>query len=86
MPKGGSYLAPNGIVRIANHILGGVRFGSHRNDSVLDVHCKAWDFDNLYVTDGSFGSAQESEDAPFLRCLAENEEFGLERRQPLRLQ
>jgi choline dehydrogenase-like flavoprotein len=52
--KGGSYLAPNGIVRIANHILGGVRFGSDRNDSVLDVHCKAWDFDNLYVTDGSF--------------------------------
>ena len=34
----------------------------------------------------NFGSAQESEDAPFLRCLAENEEFGLERRQPLRLQ
>jgi choline dehydrogenase-like flavoprotein len=52
--KGGSYMAPNGIVRIANHILGGVRFGSYRNDSVLDVHCKAWDFDNLYVTDGSF--------------------------------
>jgi choline dehydrogenase-like flavoprotein len=25
-----------------------------RNDSVLDPNCKAWDFDNLYVTDGSF--------------------------------
>jgi choline dehydrogenase-like flavoprotein len=52
--KGGSYMAPNGIVRIANHILGGVRFGSDRNDSVLDVNCRAWDFDNLYVTDGAF--------------------------------
>jgi choline dehydrogenase-like flavoprotein len=52
--KGGSYLAPNGIVRIANHILGGVRFGSDPKDSVLDVHCKAWNFNNLYVTDGSF--------------------------------
>jgi choline dehydrogenase-like flavoprotein len=52
--KGGSYMAPNGTVRIANHILGGVRFGTDRNDSVLDAHCKAWDFDNLYVTDGSF--------------------------------
>jgi choline dehydrogenase-like flavoprotein len=52
--KGGSYLAPNGIVRIANHILGGARFGTDRNDSVLDVNCRAWDFDNLYVTDGAF--------------------------------
>jgi choline dehydrogenase-like flavoprotein len=52
--KGGSYMAPNGIVRIANHILGGVRFGNDRNDSVLDGNCRAWDFDNLYVTDGAF--------------------------------
>jgi choline dehydrogenase-like flavoprotein len=52
--KGGSYLAPNGIVRIANHILGGARFGKDRNASVLDVNCRAWDFDNLYVTDGAF--------------------------------
>ncbi|MDP9053031.1 MAG: GMC family oxidoreductase [Acidobacteriota bacterium] len=52
--KGGSYLAPNGIVRIANHILGGARFGNDRNDSVLDVNCRAWDFDNLFVTDGAF--------------------------------
>jgi choline dehydrogenase-like flavoprotein len=21
---------------------------------VLDVHCRAWSFDNLYVTDGAF--------------------------------
>jgi choline dehydrogenase-like flavoprotein len=52
--KGGSYMAPNGIVRIANHILGGARFGKDPKDSVLDVHCKAWAFDNLYVTDGAF--------------------------------
>jgi choline dehydrogenase-like flavoprotein len=42
------------MVRIANHVLGGARFGTNRNDSVLDVNCRAWDFDNLYVTDGSF--------------------------------
>jgi choline dehydrogenase-like flavoprotein len=41
-------------VRIANHILGGARFGSDRNTSVLDPQCRVWDFDNLYVTDGSF--------------------------------
>jgi len=52
--KGGSYMAPNGVVRIANHILGGARFGRERGDSVLDRNCRAWDFDNLYVTDGSF--------------------------------
>lgn len=40
-------------IRIANHILGGARFGSNRDDSVLDRFCRAWDFDNLYVTDGS---------------------------------
>jgi choline dehydrogenase-like flavoprotein len=52
--KGGSYMAPNGTVRIANHILGGARFGGDRNDSVLDPNCRAWDFDNLFITDGSF--------------------------------
>ena len=52
--KGGVYLAENGLVRIANHILGGARFGAHENDSVLDKDCRAWGFDNLYVTDGSF--------------------------------
>lgn len=52
--KGGSYLAPNGIVRIANHVLGGARFGTDSKDSVLDVNCRAWSFDNLYVTDGAF--------------------------------
>jgi choline dehydrogenase-like flavoprotein len=41
-------------VRIANHILGGMRFGTRRDDSVLDPDCRVWDLDNLYVTDGSF--------------------------------
>lgn len=41
-------------VRIANHILGGMRFGTNENNSVLDKNCRVWGFDNLYVTDGSF--------------------------------
>ncbi|MBP7147655.1 MAG: GMC family oxidoreductase [Acidobacteria bacterium] len=41
-------------VRIANHILGGARFGTDPADSVLDRDCRAWEFDNLYVTDGAF--------------------------------
>ncbi|WP_342151477.1 GMC family oxidoreductase [Methylorubrum sp. SB2] len=41
-------------VRIANHILGGMRFGTDETDSVLDPDCRMWGFDNLYVTDGSF--------------------------------
>ncbi len=48
--EGGIYLAGNALARIANHILGGARFGTDRNDSVLDINCRAWDFDNLYVT------------------------------------
>lgn len=52
--KGGVYQAENGLARIANHILGGARFGTDRNDSVLDPNCRAWDFDNLYITDGCF--------------------------------
>ncbi len=42
------------VVRIANHVLGGARFGPDPADSVLDPDCRAWNFDNLYVTDGSF--------------------------------
>ncbi|WNJ19482.1 GMC family oxidoreductase [Pontibacter sp. G13] len=51
---GGVYLAENSRARIANHILGGARFGSDRTDSVLDPNCRLWDADNLYVTDGCF--------------------------------
>jgi choline dehydrogenase-like flavoprotein len=52
--SGGVYMSENSLARIANHILGGARFGLDEKDSVLDVHCRAWHFDNLYVTDGSF--------------------------------
>jgi hypothetical protein len=41
-------------VRIANHILGGARFGTNENDSVLDKFCRVWGSDNLYIADGSF--------------------------------
>jgi choline dehydrogenase-like flavoprotein len=42
------------VVRIANHVLGGARFGTDADDSVLDRDCRVWNFDNLYVTDGCF--------------------------------
>jgi len=51
---GGVYLSENALARIANHILGGARFGSDERDSVLDKNCRAWHFDNLYLTDGCF--------------------------------
>ena len=51
---GGVYNGENGIARIANHILGGARFGTDPRDSVLDPDCRVWGFDNLYVTDGGF--------------------------------
>jgi choline dehydrogenase-like flavoprotein len=51
---GSVYMASNAPARMANHILGGARFGADRGDSVLDPSCRAWEFDNLYVTDGSF--------------------------------
>ena len=41
-------------VRIANHILGGMRFAPTRDLGVLDPNCRVWDTDNLFVTDGSF--------------------------------
>jgi len=51
---GGVYNSENALARIANHILGGARFGNDARDSVLDKNCRAWHFDNLYVTDGAF--------------------------------
>ncbi|MCC8989083.1 MAG: GMC family oxidoreductase [Candidatus Contendobacter sp.] len=51
---GAIYSAENARARIANHILGGARFGTNPADSVLDPQCRAWNFDNLYVTDGGF--------------------------------
>jgi choline dehydrogenase-like flavoprotein len=44
----------NSVVRIANHIMGGARFGTDPKDSVLDKDCRCWEFDNLYITDGCF--------------------------------
>lgn len=52
--QGGVYMAGNARARIANHILGGARFGTDKRDSVLDPNCRAWNFANLYVTDGAF--------------------------------
>jgi choline dehydrogenase-like flavoprotein len=52
--QGSVYQSPNGIARMANHILGGARFGEKEDDSVLDRNCRAWHFDNLFVTDGSW--------------------------------
>ena len=42
------------VSRIANHVLGGARFGTDPNDSVLDSDNRCWEFQNLYVTDGAF--------------------------------
>jgi choline dehydrogenase-like flavoprotein len=42
------------VARIANHVLGGARFGTDERDSVLDRDCRAWGFENLYVVDGAF--------------------------------
>ena len=36
------------------HQAGTARFGTDPAASVLDVHCRAHDLDNLYVVDGSF--------------------------------
>ncbi len=36
------------------HQNGTVRFGNDPKTSALDVNCRAWDVDNLYVVDGSF--------------------------------
>jgi choline dehydrogenase-like flavoprotein len=52
--SGAIYKASNAPARMANHIMGGARFGTDSNDSVLDSSCKAWHLDNLYVTDGSW--------------------------------
>ena len=52
--RGSVYQSPNGIARMANHILGGARFGDNEADSVLNRDCRAWHFDNLFITDGSW--------------------------------
>jgi choline dehydrogenase-like flavoprotein len=59
LARGGAEVTGHGhvgsnVARIANHVLGGARFGTDPADSVLDPDCRAWQFDNLYVTDGAF--------------------------------
>lgn len=41
-------------VQSLGHQVGTCRFGRDPDASVLDVHCRAHDVDNLYVVDGSF--------------------------------
>ena len=37
-----------------NLVAGGCRFGNDPKSSVLDKNCKAWDLENLYISDASF--------------------------------
>jgi choline dehydrogenase-like flavoprotein len=41
-------------IQAVGHQCGTLRFGTDPNQSVLDIHCKAHQLDNLYVVDGSF--------------------------------
>ena len=41
-------------ITVAMHQCGTARFGADPKTSVLDLNCKAWDLDNLYVVDASF--------------------------------
>ena len=52
--QGGIYSGDTALARMANHILGGARFGTDPINSVLDPDNRAWNLDNLYVTDGAF--------------------------------
>ena len=40
------------------HQAGTAQFGTDPKKSVLDINCKAWDLDNLYVVDASFQPSQ----------------------------
>lgn len=48
------YLAKEIPIGGVAHQVGTLRFGKDPKTSVLDLHCKAHDLDNLYVVDGSF--------------------------------
>lgn len=50
----GIYLAQRIPIEGVAHQVGTCRFGEDPKTSVLDLHCKAHDHDNLYVVDGSF--------------------------------
>lgn len=48
------YVGPKLGISGVSHQAGTLRFGDDPATSVLDVHCRAHDVDNLYVTDASF--------------------------------
>lgn len=48
------YLHKTIPLEAVGHQCGTLRFGDDPTSSVLDVHCRAHDVDNLYVVDGSF--------------------------------
>jgi choline dehydrogenase-like flavoprotein len=50
----GLYLHKDMDVSATAHQAGTVRFGTDPSSAALDVDCKAYDVDNLYVVDGSF--------------------------------
>jgi choline dehydrogenase-like flavoprotein len=51
------------------HQSGTCRFGSDPTTSVLDLHCRAHDVDNLYVVDSSFFPSSSSV-SPALTVIA----------------
>jgi choline dehydrogenase-like flavoprotein len=64
-------LIRDGRIPIAGvaHQCGTVRFGNDPATSALDVNCKAWDVDNLYVVDTSFFPASSAVN-PALTAMA----------------
>jgi len=48
------YIANSMGIAAVGHQAGTCRFGSDPETSVLDLHCKAHELDNLYVVDTSF--------------------------------
>lgn len=48
------YYSSNFPLRWVAHQCGTCRFGIDPESSVLDIHCRTHDVDNLYVVDGSF--------------------------------
>ncbi|MCB1110026.1 MAG: GMC family oxidoreductase [Chlamydiia bacterium] len=48
------YLSKKIPLAAVAHQVGTCRFGTDPKTSVLDIHCKAHDLENLYVVDGSF--------------------------------
>lgn len=54
------YLAKKIPLAGCAHQVGTCRFGTDPKQSVLDVHCKAHDLDNMYVVDGSFFPSSSS--------------------------